>query len=202
MTLFSGKIWLLPVSALSQSRTGERSTLSRLQTTRPTSPAQPRPPHAAAAEAQATTKQAGRRRPPGRFARQLARGPSLPERRSRRPASQQVSSSWKCSLVPGRRGGMPAARPPSDGQAAGFSGERLAISCGAVGGASVHAAFCRRRTSGGTASSASILSAASSGITCWPSLPSRRIDTVRSAASLRPTTRITGTLASECSRTL
>ena len=65
-----------------------------------------------------------------------------------------------------------------------------------------HAAFFRRCTSGGTASSARLMSAASSGSTVWPSLPSRRIETVRSAASLRPTTSRAGTLASECSRTL
>ena len=58
------------------------------------------------------------------------------------------------------------------------------------------------RRSGGTASSARALSAVSSGITCWPSLPSLRIETRRSAASFLPTTSITGTLASECSRTL
>ncbi len=45
-------------------------------------------------------------------------------------------------------------------------------------------------------------SASSSGITVWPSLPSRRIETVRSAASFLPTTSSAGTLASECSRTL
>ena len=65
-----------------------------------------------------------------------------------------------------------------------------------------HAAWFMRSTSGATASSASALSAASSGSTLWPSLPRRRIETVRSAASLRPTTSSAGTLASECSRTL
>jgi|SRR5689334_17865534 len=65
-----------------------------------------------------------------------------------------------------------------------------------------YAALLTRLTSGGTASSVSIASALSSGITCWPSLPSRRIETVRSAASFLPTTSSTGTLASECSRTL
>ena len=64
------------------------------------------------------------------------------------------------------------------------------------------AGYPARFKSGGTASSASILSASSSGITCWPSLPRRRIETVRSAASFLPTTSITGTFASECSRTL
>ena len=59
-----------------------------------------------------------------------------------------------------------------------------------------------RRMSGGTASSLNALSAASRGMTCWPSLPSRRIETVRSAASFLPTTSRTGTLARECSRTL
>ncbi len=65
-----------------------------------------------------------------------------------------------------------------------------------------HAACLILRTSGGIASSASAFSAASSGITCCCSLPRRRIETMRSAASLRPTTSSTGTLASECSRTL
>jgi len=65
-----------------------------------------------------------------------------------------------------------------------------------------HAACFSRRTSGATASSTSALSATSSGSTLWPSLPRRRIETVRSAASLRPTTSRAGTLASECSRTL
>ena len=69
-------------------------------------------------------------------------------------------------------------------------------------GEGAQAACFIRATSGGTASCASIASAASSGITCWPSLPRRRIETVRSAASLRPTTSSTGTFASECSRTL
>jgi hypothetical protein len=58
------------------------------------------------------------------------------------------------------------------------------------------------RTSGGTASSAMARSAASSASTACPSLPRRRIETVRSVASLRPTTSSAGTLASECSRTL
>ena len=44
------------------------------------------------------------------------------------------------------------------------------------------AAFFILRKSGGVASSASAFSAASSGITCWPSLPSLRIETVRSVA--------------------
>ena len=59
-----------------------------------------------------------------------------------------------------------------------------------------------RRTSGGMASSASIASASSSDIDTCCCEPSRRIDTVRSAASLRPATSITGIFASECSRTL
>ena len=66
----------------------------------------------------------------------------------------------------------------------------------------IYAASFSRRTSGATASSTSALSATSSGSTLWPSLPRRRIETVRSAASFRPTTSRAGTLASECSRTL
>ena len=44
--------------------------------------------------------------------------------------------------------------------------------------------------------------ASSSAIISWPWLPSRRIATVPSSASLLPTTNSSGTLASECSRTL
>ena len=46
------------------------------------------------------------------------------------------------------------------------------------------------------------LIAASSVITCCSWLPSRRTETVFSSASRLPTTSMTGTLASECSRTL
>ncbi len=56
--------------------------------------------------------------------------------------------------------------------------------------------------SGGTASSAIALTTASSVMTCCSWLPSRRSDTVPSSASRLPTTTRTGTLASECSRTL
>ncbi len=66
----------------------------------------------------------------------------------------------------------------------------------------VHAAFFSRRTSGGTASSTKLASAASADILVCLSLPRRRIETDRSAASFLPTTSSTGILASECSRTL
>ena len=59
-----------------------------------------------------------------------------------------------------------------------------------------------RRTSGGTASVASSASAASNPTTFCSCIPSRRTDTVRNSASFLPTTSSTGTLASECSRTL
>ena len=48
--------------------------------------------------------------------------------------------------------------------------------------------------------SSATASASEAGTCAW--LPSRRIETVRSSASRLPTTSITGTLASECSRTL
>ena len=66
----------------------------------------------------------------------------------------------------------------------------------------LYAAALLRRKSGGTASSAKALSAASTGRTGCPSLPRRRMETVRSVASFFPTTSMTGTFASECSRTL
>src|SRR5579872_1492516 len=59
-----------------------------------------------------------------------------------------------------------------------------------------------RFTSGGTASAASAVSAASRLKTSCFSWPSLRTETVRSAASFLPTTSKAGTLASECSRTL
>ena len=55
---------------------------------------------------------------------------------------------------------------------------------------------------GGKASSASNRTASASGITCCCWTPRRRTDTVFSSASRLPTTSMTGTLASECSRTL
>ena len=56
--------------------------------------------------------------------------------------------------------------------------------------------------SGGTASAAIALIASSRLSTCWACDPSRLTETVPSSASRLPTTNITGTLASECSRTL
>ena len=44
--------------------------------------------------------------------------------------------------------------------------------------------------------------ASSVGITFWPSLPSRRIETEWDSASFLPTTSSAGIFASECSRTL
>src|SRR5690606_23429931 len=55
---------------------------------------------------------------------------------------------------------------------------------------------------GGAASCARLRTASSSPRTRCPDSPSRRTDTVSSATSLRPTARITGIFASECSRTL
>jgi hypothetical protein len=65
-----------------------------------------------------------------------------------------------------------------------------------------HPAFCALRTSGGTASAANSAIASSSFITFWSCTPSRRIETVPVSASFLPTTSRSGTLASECSRTL
>src|SRR6266700_174290 len=65
-----------------------------------------------------------------------------------------------------------------------------------------HAASFMRLRSGAIASSASIDKAFSSGTIVCAWLPSRRIDTVPSAASFLPTTSSTGIFATECSRTL
>ena len=58
------------------------------------------------------------------------------------------------------------------------------------------------RKSGGTASASSIFSASSNRITTCSCEPSRRIETVFSSASRLPSAKITGTFATECSRTL
>ncbi len=60
----------------------------------------------------------------------------------------------------------------------------------------------RRARSGGAASWASCSIVASTGATSLFLPPRRRTATVRSSTSLRPTTRMTGTSRSECSRTL
>jgi hypothetical protein len=65
-----------------------------------------------------------------------------------------------------------------------------------------YAASFMRLRSGAIASSASIDKAFSNGTTVCAWLPSRRIDTVPSAASFLPTTSSTGIFATECSRTL
>ena len=72
----------------------------------------------------------------------------------------------------------------------------------AASGTAAPAKEAARRRSGGTASAASASSAASRDIIFWSGLPSRRIETVPSAASFLPTTSRAGTLARECSRTL
>ncbi len=62
-------------------------------------------------------------------------------------------------------------------------------------------AFSRFR-SGGVASSVRMRMASSRVTTSWAWLPRRRMATVPASASFRPTTAITGTLPTECSRTL
>ena len=59
-----------------------------------------------------------------------------------------------------------------------------------------------RQVSGGAASAASAAAASSSGMVAVRVSPSRRTVTVRVSTSRWPTARITGTLPSECSRTL
>ncbi len=58
------------------------------------------------------------------------------------------------------------------------------------------------RKSGASASATSAASASSSPIATIACDPSRRMETLAPSASFLPTTSITGTLASECSRTL
>ncbi len=62
--------------------------------------------------------------------------------------------------------------------------------------------FVARFTSGGVASSRKAASASFTVIVVCACDPRRRTETVFSSASRRPTARMIGTLASECSRTL
>src|SRR5271163_1541984 len=71
---------------------------------------------------------------------------------------------------------------------------------GSLSDAAVH--YVAPRKSGGVASATSSASASSAAADRCPVDPSRRIESVRSAASFLPTAISTGTFASECSRTL
>ena len=61
---------------------------------------------------------------------------------------------------------------------------------------------CQTRKSGGVASPFSAGTISSKPITVCSCEPSRRTETLRASASRMPTARMTGTFASECSRTL
>ena len=106
------------------------------------------------------------------------------------PPSESVASPGSPDAMPGNPSITGAPVSPDSGMAFG-------------GGESLYAARAwDSAKSGGTASAAIALIAASSGSTCCCCDPSLRTETVPSSASRFPTTNITGTLASECSRTL
>src|SRR5690606_471199 len=139
------------------------------------------------ADAEELRGRIGNRRPvPDLGERKIGRKALHPAQQIQRASGEHVAEAGELAAQPG---------PGVDHAVADDDAEAVAAFCG-------EAEQPHNQALGTAASCARLRTASSSPSTRCPDSPSRRTDTLSSVTSLRPTARITGTFASECSRTL